>query len=383
MRNQLFHIAGGGIAGVASALAVAKSGNSAFVMEKAAKLEMIGAGLQLGPNAVRALQKLDAWDAVEPHTASPQEIVIRDGRSGKILKRLELGKKFETRFGTPYRVAHRADLLQGLLNVAQSKSAISITTNAEYVARDQFEGHALIAADGVWSKTREVMFRKHKVVLATDVIFRNLSSTNHTATPAKAGAQLSSSESEAQRDPCLRRDDGNLGTRVVLWLYPGGHVVHYEVANKLNLVVVTQGENPDLHFVQACDELREILSNRDWSKWPAAYVPPLKTWHKNNVTLIGDAAHGTLPYLAQGAAMSLEDAVSLQDAIEQHQKITDAFSAFGKMRMARTKRVHGASLRMGKIYHTHGAAALARNFAIKHMPSHLQDLQMAWIYDGA
>ncbi len=351
MKNQLFHIAGGGIAGLASALAVANTGNSALVMEKAAKFEALGAGLQLGPNAVRALQKLGAWDAVEPITSSPPEILIRDGRSGKTLKRLELGKKFETRFGAPYRVAHRADLLQALLSVAKSKSNITIQTNAEVIARDIFDGYALIAADGVWSKTREALFPGHAAIISNDIIHRNLS-------------------------------DDVVNECVNLWLYPGGHVVHYPVGQspKLNLLAVTQGTDVDAHFSMACEELRQILKHKSWSQWPAAYVPPLHRWNKGKIILIGDAAHGTLPYLAQGAAMAIEDAVTLGEVLALRKEPDSAFEKLSELRVQRTQKLHHSSRSAGHFYHLNGISAAMRNAIIANIPSHLQLAQMAWIY---
>lgn len=353
MKNQLFHISGGGIAGLASALAVAGSGNSALVMEKTAQFEAVGAGLQLGPNAVRALQRIGAWEAVEPITSSPPEIVIRDGRSGKTLKRLDLGKKFETRFGAPYRVAHRADLVQALLAVAKTKSTITINTNAEVIARDTCKGFALIAADGVWSKTREALFPNTSAVVSKDTIYRSLT-------------------------------QGTVNEAVNLWLYPGGHVVHYPFGHpaKLNLVAVTQGETVENHFQNACDALREILTNKIWSQWPAAHVPPLPRWSKNNITLIGDAAHGTLPYLAQGAAMALEDAAALHHILLSEHEAHAAFQKLTVMRSSRTSRLNKASQRAGKIYHLTGQLANLRNRVIQLTPSHLHLLQMAWIYDG-
>jgi salicylate hydroxylase len=352
MRNHVFQIAGGGIAGLASALAVAKSGNVARVMERAAQFEAVGAGLQLGPNAVRALQKLDAWDVVAPITSSPEAILIKDGRSGKTLRRMELGRKFEQRFGAPYRVALRADLVQALLGVVQTREANSITTGAEFELVEHDRNTALIVADGVWSKTRESLFPAHAAVIASDVIFRSLS-----------------------------QDDG-LESEVVLWLYPQGHVVHYVVGGKLNLVAVTQGASPELLYAQACDELRQILSNRDWSQWPAAYVPPLQRWHMDNVVLVGDAAHGTLPYMAQGAAMALEDASALLRVLKDEDDCKKAFAQLSALRVARTRHVHNASLRSGEIYHADGFVAAARNFVLAIAPSHLLDRQMAWIYDG-
>ncbi len=351
MKNQLFHIAGGGIAGLASSLAVANTGNRALVMEKAAKFETVGAGLQLGPNAVRALQKLGAWDAVEPITTSPPEILIRDARSGNTLKRIKLGKDFETRFGAPYRVAHRADLLQALLSVAKSKSNITIQTKAEVIARDRCDSYALIAADGVWSKTREALFPAHAATVSTDIIHRSLSQTF-------------------------------VNESVNLWLYPGGHVVHYPVGQlaQLNLVAVTQSADVETHFQLACDDLRNILKNKSWSQWPAAFVPPLQQWNNGNITLIGDAAHGTLPYLAQGAAMALEDAAALGETLSHTEEPISAFDRLSKLRTARTKKLHRASRNAGRIYHLSGLPAAMRNVAIALTPSHLQLVRMAWIY---
>jgi salicylate hydroxylase len=354
MKNQVFHIAGGGVAGLASALAVANSGNQAILMEKAAHFEAVGAGLQLGPNAVRALQKLDAWDAVEPITSQPPEIQMRDGRTGKVLNRLEMGQKFESRFGQPYRVAHRADLIRALLSVAKSKTAIDIKTNAEVIARSSFDGYALIAADGVWSKTREALFPKYSATVSSDVIYRSLS--GHVP-----------------------------DERVVLWLFPGGHVVHYPVGTpqKLNLVAVTQGADVATHFTKACDELKNILAGQTWTLWPAAYVKPLSSWSQGNITLIGDAAHGTLPYLAQGAAMALEDAAELGEIIMSEHKIANAFTRLSQTRNARTIKLNSASLRAGKIYHASGLIAAARNCFLQTASSHLLLQQMAWVYGDA
>ena len=131
MADSPFLIAGGGIAGLAAALGLARIGRPSHIFEKASSFDEIGAGLQLGPNAVRALQYLGAWDAVAPHCVSPAEIHVRDGVSGNILQRLPLGAEFEKQFGAPYRVAHRADLQNALLESVRSKSNIKLQTNAE------------------------------------------------------------------------------------------------------------------------------------------------------------------------------------------------------------------------------------------------------------
>ena len=352
MKSETFHIIGGGIAGLASALAVTNSGHQAIVIEKATSFEAVGAGLQLGPNAVRALQKLGAWDAVSPITTSPLEIQIRNGVNGKTLKSIPLGKSFEQRHGMPYRVAQRADLIQALLGVAKTKSNFSVQLDTEVIETPNFKN--VIAADGVWSKIRQNLFPGSAAIVTKEVFYR---------------ANISNTSSD----------------NVTLWLYPGGHVVHYPIGSpaKLNLVAITQGQTPFVHFANACAELKEILTlPEQWTTWPAAYVPPLQQWHQNNVTLIGDAAHGTLPYLAQGAAMALEDAAALQNILmlDLNLDASQRFKKLGSIRIARTNRLHRATMAAGKIYHMSGIAMTARNTALEAMPTALFSRQQNWIY---
>lgn len=352
MKSETFHIIGGGIAGLASAIAVANAGHQAIVLEKAVKFEAIGAGLQLGPNAVRALQQLGAWDAVSPITSSPSEIHIRNGVNGKTLKRIPLGTSFEQRFGMPYRVAHRADLVQALLDVAKSKPQIAIKTNAEILDHTVFEN--VIAADGVWSKTRESLFPGSAAVVTPEIFYRAL----------------------------LPNPNTNC---VTLWLYPGGHVVHYPIGNplQLNLVAITQGQAPLKHFANACDELKNILTQvSEFTTWPTAYVRPLKKWNHGNVMLIGDAAHGTLPYLAQGAAMALEDAAALSPILSNkgENSVSETFETLEKHRMKRTNLLHRSTVAVGNIYHLKGFPAAIRNAVFKIAPSSLFLNQQSWLY---
>ena len=349
-------IIGGGIAGLASALAVANAGGKATIFEKSASFEPVGAGLQLGPNAARALQSLGAWDAVLPFTYSPPEIHIRDGRNGKILKRLPLGKIFQQRFGMPYLTAHRADLHNALLAVARSIQNIEIKIGVEIddLSTDGFDG--LIAADGVWSKAREKLFPGTKAITISDTYFRSL--------------------------PPLPTYTSDIDFECVnLWLYPGGHVVHYPVGNlsQLNLIAITNGEEPKVFFENTSENLQEVLAlPSKFIKCQSAYVPQLKQWHKGNITLIGDAAHATLPYLAQGAAMALEDAAIFQAELQLNGKT--AFENLSTKRMSRTIQMHQKSLRAGRVYHSSGVAALSRNTAMTLAPSTIILKQLNWIY---
>jgi salicylate hydroxylase len=360
MKADTIAIIGGGIAGLATAIAVAKSGRAVSIYEKAEKFEPIGAGLQLGPNAVRALMELDAWDAVEPFTYAPPAIHIRDGRSGRLVREIRLGAHFEARFGQPYRVAHRADLHQALLQVATSASSADIQMGNEIFMEDWRSEGPVIAADGIWSQSRELFFPGSNAIEVSDTIYRSL-----IPCPFIGGVDME----------CVN-----------LWLYPGGHIVHYPVGkdHKLNLVAITQGALPLEHFAAAAPALLDMLRHvHSWTNWPAAYVRPLRSWSASrHALLIGDAAHGTLPYLAQGAAMALEDAAALGKVLKTETTPESAFAELGKARLSRTKKLHAASLRTGRIYHANGLISNTRNAVLQTIPGDLLLQQMAWIYKG-
>ena len=358
IKTQSFKIIGGGIAGLASALAVANAGSAAKIFEKTKQFETVGAGLQLGPNAARALQKLGAWDAVLPFTYAPPEIHMRDGRTGKLIKRLQLGKAFEARFRMPYLTAHRADLHNALRNVVKTKTNIEIQTNLEVgnLSLEGFDG--IIAADGMWSRSREKLFPGTEAIIANDTYFRSL-------------LPMPTSSNDVAFD-CVN-----------LWLYPAGHVVHYPAGHpvQLNLIAITNGIEPKTFFRQAHQNLRNILElPHNFTQWQSAYVSPLKYWNKENVTLIGDAAHGTLPYLAQGAAMALEDAATLAQILKVEKQTPLAFERLCQSRMQRTAKLHKATMRNGTIYHLDG---WRKNLVRTALPLMQKDFPLSlnnWIY---
>ena len=349
MVHKRFTILGGGIAGLSAAIALARQGHEVAVLEKTKAFDLIGAGIQLGPNAARALQKIGAWDAVEPITYSPPALCFRSGTSGRLLKEVQLGEAFESRFGQPYRVAHRADLHASLLTVAKSMPQIEITMGA--LADPTTLTGPIIVADGIWSKTREQLFPNTAAIAEQSLLFRVMVDM----------PQMPTIDFEC----------------VNFWYYPNAHVVHYPAgrSQKLNLVINAPKIGPRLHFAKAAKILRDVISLApNWTEWKAAYVNPLTTWHMKNIMLIGDAAHGTLPYLAQGGAMSLEDAAALM--------ITTEPSEFEKLRLARCTRLHEQTLRMGQIYHLNGLSALIRNAALRFSSNESVLGRMAWIYNG-
>ena len=376
-------IAGGGIAGLAGALALARSGRATRVLEKAGAFETVGAGLQIGPNAVRALKYLDAWERVAPASFAPPQIVIRDGLSGKILQQITLGAEFERRFGEPYRVIHRADLLGGLVERAKELSQIELMTNAEvkdfadkggYVevtlpAGPQ-HGEALLGADGIRSVIRRGLGQKGVLRRREQILFRALS--------------------------FLDRPLPDHLAAVTLWLCPRGHVVHYPVrgGRALNIVAATEGtwESEEwsvpaarqelmTHFTKIHEDLFHVLAiSPHWHKWTAADLIPLASWSRNRATLIGDAAHAALPYLAQGAAMALEDAVTLARCIVRGDTIAQAFTAYESQRKPRTSRIAAASFSLSRAYHLSGPLRFARNAVLRMTDPTSFLARMEWIY---
>jgi salicylate hydroxylase len=372
MADSPFLIVGGGIAGLAAGLGLARIGKPSHILEKAQSFDEIGAGLQLGPNAVRALQWLGAWDAVAPHCVSPAEIQVRDGISGNILQRIRLGADFEKQFGAPYRVAHRADLLNGLLESARSKPNIKLQNNAEVADVSIAEtaltlnsgkthaGQAIIAADGVHSMIRSRLLGPKRKNPIGHMLHRGLAPI--AATPASINVDA-----------------------VTLWLCPGGHVVHYAVSNWRHFNIVAAVEDSQISlwtaFQGACQPLADILDQKiNWTKWPALDSAPAPIWSKNRTVLVGDAAHASLPYLAQGAAMAIEDACVLSGKLHSAGDIPTAFQDFSELRFTRTSAIQKKSRQLGRIYHARGVLRQARNAVLKATPRRSFTKQMSWIY---
>ncbi len=385
MDMRPFLIAGGGIAGLAAGLGLARTGRASSIFEQAPAFETVGAGLQMSPNAVRALQWLGAWDAVEPHCVVPAEIHVRDGLSGALLQRVRLGKPFEKRHGAPYRVAHRADLLGGLLAAARAGAGIELITSMQAVRADNLadgavlefadggrrEGAAVIAADGIRSKLRQDIASNGDPVFRGHAIFRGL--IDFDAVPPSVVADT-----------------------VTLWLYPGGHVVHYAVSNwtRFNIVAAIDsawtaagwsepGKSDAVRqaFAEAAGPLADLLAvPKSWLKWAGADRAPAAQWTNRRIALAGDAAHASLPYLAQGGAMALEDACVLAKSVAEIPGIAAALSRYADLRRERTARVQNESLKLGRLYHAKGPARLLRNLALRTMTGERFQRRNDWIY---
>lgn len=385
MNDQPFLVAGGGIAGLAAALALSSRGAPVRLFEQAKSFEEVGAGLQMSPNGVRALRELGAWEAIEPSCVIPSEIHVRDGMSGALLQRIRLGKPFEERFGAPYRVCHRADLLAGLLTAARNRPSVELNTARKAVSATSSgtsasigfadgtsaAGQAVIAADGIRSALRAAVVETSDPQARNTIIYRALMPIG-------------------KLPPDIEPDC------VTLWLCRGGHVVHYAVSSwrNFNIVAACDGDvtengwNAPANFTEVtrrfpgvCPDLADLLvAPANWLRWPGADLAPLPRWSNGRIVLAGDAAHATLPFLAQGAVMSLEDAVVLGRAVAGQPGLEAAFAAYEAERKPRTARIQDQSRKMGRIYHAAGALAFFRNLTLNFSSPSMALNRVDWIY---
>lgn len=387
-------IAGAGVGGLTAALSLARAGKSVRLFERAAAIEEIGAGLQISPNAGRVLASL----GLEPELAAvglePQAINIRKMEDGRILARLPL---FEARkrWGAPFRVFHRADLQQTLLRAAQKNELIDIRTAVRVGDFEEggpgvvlrahgaegmidVEALGLVGADGVRSSVRTQLIRDSKDA------------------PRYSGYTAWRALISAEAAPAALRV-----RETHLWLGSGAHVVHYPLrdASIISAVVILQDESPQdrtqapltidgAALVQAMalrrldENLRSLLeAGGGWRHWPLFARPPLSRWSRGAVTLLGDAAHPMLPFLAQGAAQAIEDADALGRAfMSAGASVEAAFDAYQQARMSRARKIQRRSMAQGAYFHMSGAAAALRDVAIRMLGGRGMLARNAWIY---
>jgi len=360
-------IVGGGIGGLALALALARRGRRVRVLEKAPRFGEIGAGLQLAPNASWALDDIGVLEAIAPLAVFPQRIVWMDAISGEQLTALDLGSPFRERYGYRYIVMHRSDLLDALLAACRSHDAITMETSKEIVTVEdrgdsacvtcadgtQYETAILVGADGLWSTLRRAIVDDGEPICSEYVAYRG-------AIPI----------GELSRDAGL--------DNVMLWTGPEMHLVQYPVrrAELYNQVAVFRSrryragtddwgtpEELDARFASGAEPVRDALTKfRRNRRWPMYDRIPAARWSRNRMTLLGDAAHPMLQYLAQGAAQALEDAVVLAEALTSHaDDVPAAFAAYEAERVPRTTRVQRTARAWGDYWHLPLERAALRN----------------------
>jgi len=379
-------VSGGGIGGLAAAYALARQGLPVRVFEQSPEFREVGAGIQLGPNIFRALEKIGLKDAILADAHRPPAQEMRDALTGKLITRIPLGEAFFERFGQPYAVTHRADIHGTFLKACQDSNLITLENSrrvdsyedhgdAITVVLDDGErakGRALIGCDGMWSKIRDRIVGDGKPRVSGHIAYRAVLKRE-------------------QVPEDLWRPD------VILWAGPRTHFVHYPLrrGELYNLVAVfhsdhyeegwnTEGSTELLweHFKgQRPEVLRMLERIETWRMWVLCDREPVKDWSNGRVTLLGDAAHPMLQYLAQGACMATEDAVVLADKVAASpEDLPGAFTAYQQDRYLRTGRVQIMARVYGDFYHARGVTAELRDLALAARTPEQSYEGIAWLY---
>jgi salicylate hydroxylase len=379
-------IAGGGIGGLATALALARHGIASHILERRSDVVEDGAGIQISPNGVKVLRLLGVSEKLAPLVGQPTSIIVNCAARGQRLQTLPLGAWIENRHGAPYWVAHRADLHGTLLaavretpaitcetgvgveSAAQTTAAVAVrTSDGRTITTD-----ALIGADGLWSTIRAQHFDD-----------RSASQTGLSAARAVVPA--------AQfQVPWARENTG-------VWLLPGAHVVHYPVrdSQEIAIVLIFRGHHNDDSWSSAMSAdavatldlplhssiAAPIRAVTSWRRWSLVTRPPLNTMANGRIALLGDAAHPMLPFLAQGAVMSLEDAATLAACLAHRPgDATAALQRYQDARLSRTHRVARTARRNGRIYHLGGPAGFARDTVLRLLSGERVMSGYDWLY---
>jgi len=379
-------VAGGGIGGLAAALALSRQGAAVQVIEQASAFAEVGAGIQIGPNVTRILREWGLESVLRQVASFPHNLLARDARSGRELGRLPLGERAERLYGAPYACIHRADLHglllqavraqgvpmhlgQSLVEVQSQGAAVSVCTEDGMHSQPAM----LVGADGLWSRSRLALGLTEPPRFTGHLAYRGLLPL-----------------SEPLHTP-----------QVTVWMGSDLHVVQYPVqaGRALNVVAIVHGDVPSqaqawdhaahaAHLFQALGPISRSLQQTleavpQWRLWALHDRPPLKSagpMGQGAVALLGDAAHPMRPYLAQGAGMAIEDAQVLAQCWVGQGSVAERVQRYAELRWRRNAQVQERAIRNGRIFHAHGPIGWGRNLAMGVLGARVMDVP--WLYQG-
>src|SRR6187399_1264696 len=360
-------IAGGGIGGLAAALGLAQKGIRTILLEKAAALGEIGAGIQLGPNAFHAFDYLGVGEAARGMAVYIDQLRLMDALTAEEITHVDLGNAFRARFRNPYAVVHRGDLHGVFLRACESHELIDLRVSSEVTGyeqdgssvtawlanRESVTGQLLIGADGLWSNVRKQVVADGPPLVSGHTTYRSVIPTGQMPEDLRWNA-------------------------ATLWAGPKCHIVHYPLSGwkVFNLVVTYHNDAPEpvagkpvpveevrRGFAHVCARAQNIIRHgKDWRMWVLCDRDPVDGWVDGRVALLGDAAHPMLQYMAQGACMAMEDAVCLADSLAKTDSLESGLEIYRSRRVLRTTRLQLMSRAMGDhVCHPAGPHAALRN----------------------
>ncbi|RUM98005.1 FAD-binding protein [Pseudaminobacter arsenicus] len=387
-------IAGAGVAGLTAALAFARHGFHVEVFERSPKLEEVGAGFQLSPNATHILDRLGVLPDLLPLAVQPEAVILRAAGTLSELARVPLGRIAQARWGAPYLVAHRADLQRTLLAAVAACQTIRLVTGSSITdtrhdgrevtatvetanGAQEISGMLLVGADGVWSGLRSFVGTRGGSRFTGELAWRSV----------------------VQRDSSQGRLLANLGASKVVtaFLHPGFHLVAYPVrsGDAFNLVAFTPGGRiaEDWNNYSDISQLKRAMHGivpalasladhgTAWTTWPIHTVALQERWTTSCMALIGDAAHAMPPFAAQGAAMAIEDAYTLAARVASaSENLPAALANWEASRRPRLAKVARRGALNHFAWHARGPVAFARNLVLKALPSDKLASDLDWLY---